>query len=403
MLRRDMLAALGASALAKSAAAASTHFWMSPALPDGTLAEATVRSLPGKQPLICLTDRPPNYETPIHHFAAPITPNDAFFVRYHLAKVPSMENLGTWLLNIDGDAADHPLGLALDDLRTTFPQIEVAAVCQCAGNRRGLSIPHVPGVEWGYGAMGSALWRGPRLKDVLARAGVKRSAVEVWLGGADGPMLAATPRFQKSLPIGKALAEEVIIATSMNGQDLPHLNGYPARIVVPGWTATYWMKHVNVIRLSSKPLQDYWMRQEYRVPARMFPVDHPFTTQETRATWPVTEIVVNSLVAFPLDGMRLPRSGVAIEGVAWDRGHGIRRVEISLDSGRHWQPARLGKDLGPFAFRAFRFATGTLPAGDHVISSRAVSNAGETQPAKLAWNPGGYQNNVPQRIAVTVA
>ena len=119
----------------------------------------------------------------------------------------------------------------------------MAAVCQCSGNRRGLSSPHVAGVEWGYGAMGSATWRGPRLKDVLAKAGVKAGAVEVWLDGADGPVLPTTPDFLKSLPLDKAMSDDVIIATTMNGEPLPHLNGYPARIVVPGWTATYWMKH----------------------------------------------------------------------------------------------------------------------------------------------------------------
>ena len=134
-------------------------------------------------------------------------------------------------------------------------------MCQCSGNRRGLSQPHVAGVEWGYGAMGCATWRGPRLKDVLAKAGVKPAAVEVWLDGADGPVLPTTPDFLKALPMEKAMADEVIIATSMNGQPLPHLNGYPARVIVPGWTATYWMKHVTNIQLSSKPLDNFWMQE----------------------------------------------------------------------------------------------------------------------------------------------
>ena len=115
-------------------------------------------------------------------------------------------------------------------------------------------------MEWGYGAMGNAVWRGPRLKDVLAKAGVKAGAVEVWLDGADGPVLPTTPDFLKALPMDKAMADEVIIATTMNGQPLPHLNGYPARVVVPGWTATYWMKHVTSIQLSSKPLENFWVQ-----------------------------------------------------------------------------------------------------------------------------------------------
>jgi sulfite dehydrogenase (cytochrome) subunit A len=241
------------------------------------------------------------------------------------------------------------------------------------------------------------------LKDVLAKAGVKAGAVEVWLDGADKPVLPTTPDFHKSLPMDKAMSDEVIIATSMNGQKLPHMNGYPARLVVPGWTATYWMKHVTSIQLSAKPLDSFWMQKAYRVPAGMFPVDRPFPTQDNQTIWPITDIVVNSLVADPIDGTRQPAGGFTVQGVAWDRGHGIKQVEVSLDGGKTWKQATLGKDLGRFAFRAFSFATGKLPAGNYVVASRATNNAGETQVDKLKFNPAGYQNNVPQQIAVTVA
>ncbi len=191
-----------------------------------------------------------------------------------------MAALGKWSLAVGGDAADQQITLSVADLEKNFDQQEITAVCQCSGNRRGLSQPHVAGVEWGYGAMGNAVWRGPRLKDVLAKVGVKPAAVEVWLDGADGPVLPTTPDFNKALPMDKAMADEVIIATSMNGKPLPHLNGYPARLIVPGWTATYWMKHISHIQLSSKPLDNFWIQKAYRVPAGMFPVDHPFPSQD---------------------------------------------------------------------------------------------------------------------------
>jgi len=404
MNRRGLLAGAGAAVLtAGSARAVEKPRWMSPQLPDGTRDEAVMEALPGKQGLIRLADRPPNYETPIDAFRTAITPNDEFFVRYHLAGIPPMAALESWSLNVGGEAADRQITLSLDDLEKNFEQVEVVAVCQCSGNRRGLSSPHVAGVEWGYGAMGAAAWRGPRLKDVLAKAGVKAGAVEVWLNGADGPVLPTTPDFRKSLPMDKALSDEVIIATSMNGQALPHLNGYPARVVVPGWTATYWMKHVNNIQISTKPLDNFWMQKAYRVPAGMFPVDHPFATQDNQTTWPITDMVVNSVVAGPAEGTRLSTRGFTVQGVAWDRGHGIKRVEVSLDSGKTWQDARLQKDLGPFAFRGFILPTGQIPAGDYVISSRATNNNGETQVEKLKFNPAGYHNNVPQQVAVTVA
>jgi DMSO/TMAO reductase YedYZ molybdopterin-dependent catalytic subunit len=404
MNRRQILTGLGGAALAAgSARAVDKPRWMSPQLPVGTREEATLEALPGKQKLIRLADRPPNYETPIEAFRTAITPNDQFFVRYHLAVIPPMADLGKWSLTVGGEAADRQITLGLEELRTGFPQAEVAAVCQCSGNRRGLSSPHVPGVEWGYGAMGNAVWRGPRLKDVLAKAGVKAGALEVWLDGADSPVLPTTPDFLKSLPMDKALADETIIATTMNGQPLPHLNGYPARVIVPGWTATYWMKHVTSIQLSSKPLENFWVKAAYRVPAGMFPVDRAFPSQDTQATWPITEMVVNSVIADPIAGTRLTAAGFAIEGVAWDRGHGIRQVEVSLDGGKSWKEATLDKDLGRFAFRGFNFHTGKIAAGNYVLSSRAVNNAGETQVDTLKFNPAGYHNNVPQQIPVTVA
>lgn len=403
MHRRDMLVGLGAAALAtKPALAAERSPWLSPLLPEGTREEATLQTLPGKQPLICLADRPPNYETPIDAFRTAITGNDRFFVRYHLAGVPDMTALQKWSLTVGGDAAQRQMQFGLADLRK-LPEAEVTAVCQCSGNRRGLFNPHVAGVEWGYGAMGNAVWRGVKLKDVLAKAGIASNAVEVWFHGMDGPVLPVTPAFHKSLPLPKALADEVIIAWSMNGQQLPHYNGYPARLIVPGWTATYWMKHLSSIEISSKPLANFWIQKAYRVPAGMFPVELPFQTQNDASTWPITEMVVNSAIADPLGGARVPASGCIVRGVAWDRGHGIKQVEVTVDGGKTWKTATLDKDVGRFAFRAFSFATGRLPPGPCTVSARATNNAGETQAAALKFNPAGYHNNVPQKLDLMVA
>ena len=128
-------------------------------------------ALPGKRPLIKLSYRPPNFETPLDYFREPITPNDAFFVRYHNADIPEVD-AGKWRLRVGGDAAAKPFEIGLDELTRGFEPVELVAVCQCSGNRRGLAKPHVAGVQWGYGAMGNARWTGVRLKDVLARAGL---------------------------------------------------------------------------------------------------------------------------------------------------------------------------------------------------------------------------------------
>ncbi|HET8995534.1 MAG TPA: molybdopterin-dependent oxidoreductase [Acetobacteraceae bacterium] len=406
MHRRGMLAGLGLAVLGGSAARAAENGspWLSPMQPSGTRAGAKLVRLPGKQPLIQLSERPPNYEAPIETFRNAVTPNDEFFVRYHLAGIPDMDGLAKWSLSIGGDAAQRSLHFAsLAELRNGFPEHEVTAVCQCSGNRRGLSDPHVAGVEWGYGAMGSAVWRGVRLKDVLAKAGIKSGAVEIWIHGMDGPVLPTTPAFHKSLPLDKATTDEVLIAYAMNGTALPHYNGYPVRLVVPGWTATYWMKHLSAIEISSKPQPSFWMQKAYRVPAGMFPVDTAFASQNDAKSWPITEMVVNSVIADPIDGAQVPAAGFTVHGMAWDRGHGIRSVEISIDGGRTWHLARLDKEHGHFAFRAFSFSTGKLPPGPCTIAARATSKAGETQAEKLKWNPAGYHNNVPQTLTVTVA
>jgi hypothetical protein len=285
------------------------------------------------------------------------------------------------------------------DLRT-LPSVEFAAVCQCSGNRRGLFSPHVPGVEWGVGAMGNARWRGARLRDVLARAGIRPEAVEIGLAGADGPVLPATPKFAKSIPIDRALDDDTIVAYEMNGAPLPHFNGFPARLVVPGWTATYWMKHLTTLEIRSTPLRNFWMSTAYRVPRGMFPVAKPFATQDNEQTSPITEIVVNSLVTNLSDGNRVQTGGFGVEGIAWDSGSGIKLVEVSNDGGTTWRGATLGQDLGRYAFRTWNVSLRASKPGPLTVMVRAVSKAGAMQPAKLLFNPAGYQHNVVQSLSL---
>jgi sulfite dehydrogenase len=400
MRRRDMIAGAGAALLASpSVAVESTRI---PAeLPDGTRQIAQFANLPDKRRLLRLTDRPPNYATPINVFTDAVTPNDRFYVRYHLAGVPSADDMDGWTLSIGGDAVEHPVRLKMSDLRD-LPSNELLAVCQCAGNRRGFIDPHVAGVQWTDGGMGCAVWRGPALRDVLKAAGVKPGALEVWLGGADKPVPEGTPPFRKSIPMEKALDGDTIVAIAMNNAPLPLLNGYPARLVLPGWVGTYWMKHLTTIEVSTSPLKNFWMQTAYRVPAGLFPVERPFQSQATGTTVPVTELVVNSLIADPLDGEEVDRSGFTIRGVAWDHGAGINRVEVSLDGGGTWQDALLDRPLGPYAYRRFSLQTGFIRRGTYRLMSRATSHSGERQADRFKVNPGGYHNNVPRPISVVV-
>jgi DMSO/TMAO reductase YedYZ molybdopterin-dependent catalytic subunit len=372
-------------------------------LPQGALESALFDTLPGKVALIKKTYRPPNFETPVSYFNEAFTPNEAFFVRYHLASIPQID-AATWKLSIGGEAADKSFELTFDALKHEFEPVEIAAVCQCSGNRRGLSNPHVPGVEWGYGAMGNARWKGARLKDVLARAGLKKEAVEVVFDGADGPVLDKTPDFVKSLPVWRALDENTLLAYEMNGEPLPHWNGYPVRVVVPGWTATYWMKHVISLQAVSKPYNGFWMEKAYRIPKGKFPIVDRFISQETEANTPITEMVVNSLITNLHDGSVLPAGKAAVvRGIAWDGGFGMRAVDVSVDGGASWRPAELGPDLGRFAWRQWTYPIATPQAGNYTIMARATNAVGASQTFDLVFNPAGYHNNVVQRLRVQVA
>jgi len=370
-------------------------------LPTGVRAEAVLEALPGKKPLIKLSYRPPNYETPIANFRTAITPNDAFFVRYHLADIPSVD-ARRWRLTVGGEGANGRVQLSLDDLRA-MPATEVVAVCQCSGNRRGLFEPHVVGVEWGYGAMGCARFKGVRLKDVLDKVGLKKEAIELVLDGADGPVLDKTPDFVKSVPVAKAV-EDGLVAYEMNGQPLPHFNGFPARIIVPGWTATYWVKHITSIMATTKPFEGFWMKGAYRVPVGRFPLVARFTSQDTEANTPITEMVVNSLITSHDDGSDVKAGApLTIGGVAWDGGYGIRTVEVSTDGGRTFAAAQLGEDLGRFAFRTFSFPVTAAARGKLAVTARAINKVGQTQTAELIQNPAGYHHNVMHTVTLNVA
>ena len=356
-------------------------------------------ALAGKKPLIRRAFRPPNFETPLEDLAPPFTRNDAFFVRYHLPVIPQVDP-AAWRLQIAG--AQRPLTLSLKELKSGFEHVSVAAVNQCAGNRRGLFTPRVPGVQWGNGAMGNALWRGVRLRDVLHRAGVAHDALEVVFDGADSPLLPATPDFLKSLPVERALDENTLIAFQMNGQPLPHWNGAPARLIVPGWVGTYWVKHLTAIRIEPKAFDGFWMKAAYRVPTGAFPGSR-FTTQENAETTPVTELMVNSLITSHVSGARLRRGErVELAGKAWDSGAGIEGVEVSADHGQSWRDATLQRDLGRFAWREFRFALDTSKAGPLEMVVRARSRGGAKQPDTLTPNPSGYHDNIVQTVSLEV-
>jgi DMSO/TMAO reductase YedYZ molybdopterin-dependent catalytic subunit len=338
----------------------------------------------------------------VAYFDDPFTPNARFFVRYHHSAIPQV-NLSEWKLTIGGDAVGKPLEFTMAELQRNFEVVEIPALCLCAGNRRGLFQPHVPGVQWGYGAMGNALWKGIRLQEVLNKAKLQKDALEVTFDGTDAGVLEKTPDFVKSLPLWKALDEYTLIAFEMNGEALPHWNGFPARLVVPGWAATYWLKHLTSINVRTKPFDGFWMKTAYRIPKGKFAVVDRFLSQETDANTPITELLVNSLITNLADGQRFRRSQeIEVKGVAWDGGYGIESVAVSTDEGRTWRRGKLGKDYGPYAWRPWSYRFKPVTKGRATVMARATNRIGGTQTSELIVNPAGYHHNVVQRIAIDV-
>jgi DMSO/TMAO reductase YedYZ molybdopterin-dependent catalytic subunit len=361
-------------------------------------ADAPMR-FPGKVPMRALNDLPPCLEAPWSAFRTDLTPNEAFYVRWHLQIIPTAVDPRTWRLKVGGHV-EHPLELSLDDLRR-MKQLSVVAVNQCSGNSRSLFAPRVPGAQWANGAMGNARWTGVPLREVLERVGLKAGTVDVAFDGLDHGGLPTVHDFIKSLPVEEARREDVLLAYEMNGQPLPLLNGFPLRLVVPGWYATYWMKALTEITVLPKAFDGFWMAKAYRIPTTVNALEKP--GELASVTVPINKMNVRSFLTSHEAGARIAfEQPCELNGIAFDGGSGIKQVEVSTDGGQSWQEAKLDGDLGKYSFRRWRLAWRPGQRGQIAILVRATSNAGETQPASAGWNRSGYMRNVVEQVAVEV-
>ena len=359
---------------------------------------------PQKRPLIRVHTRPPHLETPFEVYnGGAITPNDAFFVRYHLANIPLSIDPETYRLEVKGSVAT-PLSLSLADLKK-MPHHEVVAVNQCSGNSRGFSEPRVFGAQLANGAMGNARWIGVPLKAVLEKAGISASAKNIVFNGLDMPVLPTTPDFRKSLDVEHALSGEPLLAWSMNGVDIPFLNGYPLKLIVPGYFGTYWVKHLSDIDVLDKPFEGLdakFMTTAYRVPDNDCQCVAPGTAPDK--TRPISTLAVRSFITSVANGGTVAAGRpVELKGIAFDGGTGIRKVEVSVDGGQTWRAATLGHDLGKFSFREWSLPVAFRQKGPAVLMVRATTRGGEVQPATATWNPAGYRRNVIESTTVAVA
>ncbi|CAN5518423.1 molybdopterin-dependent oxidoreductase [soil metagenome] len=345
----------------------------------------------GKDSMLLLTDRPPNLETPLKYFLQDYTPNNVFFVRWHLAGLPTKIDLDTFRLHIGGNV-ENELTLSINDLKTKFTPYTITALCECAGNSRSFFDPRVPGGQWKNGAMGNAKWTGVKLKDILATAGAKGGSKEVSFNGLDAPPIAATPDFVKSLEYKHAEEGEVIIAYEMNGEPLPLLNGYPLKLVVPGWYATYWVGMLNEVQVLTDTFKGFWMQKAYLVPKDVVNGNESPDSLATKME-PINKMDVRSIFVSPEPENIIPVDKTTdIQGLAFDAGYGITKVEVSRDSGKTWMPAKLDAELGKYSWRRWHYDLTPTAKGTYYLQVRATNARGETQPQQQ-WNRSGYMRN----------
>jgi DMSO/TMAO reductase YedYZ molybdopterin-dependent catalytic subunit len=394
--RRRLLGAAGAAGFALSKPAWAQTMTVLP-LPGGPGARPITTAFPQKGPMILQRTRPPLLETPFEVFDKGVfTPNDQFYVRWHWAVIPTDIETDKFSLTVRGHV-NRTLSLSLDDILHGLPSVQFSAVNQCSGNSRGFFEPRVPGGEWANGAMGNALWTGVRLKDVLDRAGVKPGAVQVRFKGLDEPVVADAPHFMKSLDIDHARDGEVMIAYAMNGEQLPLVNGFPLRLVVPGWYATYWVKMLNDIEVLNQPDVNYWTKVAYTIPDTPHASIRPGETNVKMV--PINRMVPRSFVTNVPSGQKVHSAApTPLRGIAFGGDCGVASVDYSIDRGKSWHQAQLGKDEGKYGFRQWQTQL-TLPApGSYTVSVRCTNSNGVAQPDTANWNPAGFMRNVVESI-----
>ncbi len=358
-------------------------------------------AFPEKKPLITYSNRPPLLETPVEYFTSDITPNELFFVRWHMPVIPTVKWIDSYTLHVSGEV-ENELSLSLHALKNDFKSVTVTATQQCGGNSRSAFHPTPVGIQWGNGAMGCATFKGVRLKDILKKASPNAQAQWVSFNGLDRPVKSDIPIFKRELHIDE-IGDDVIVAYEMNGEELPFLNGYPLRLVIPGWYADSWVKQLSQISVTTKYQPTFFMDVAYRIPDNECRCEEP--AKPAKKSRPLAKMDVKSVIALPKNRSSFKLgSTLTLKGVAFDGGSGIAKVEFSLDGGKSWQTASLKAQRSPYAFVLFEHRLKPLHKGKMRIMVRATAKDGSMQPFahEIGWNHGGYGYNGIDSVEVEI-
>ena len=364
------------------------------------VAWAAESEIAGKDGLSLLNDRPLNAETPPHLLDDAITPTRRHFIRNN-GIPPTKTAPDSWTLAVDG-LVDNPLQLSIADLKSQFETVTMALTIECGGNGRAFFNPPAKGNQWTYGAVACSKWTGARLRDVLEKAGVQSNVVYTAHVGADEHLSREPGKLplSRGVPISKAMADNILIAYAMNGEDLHPMNGAPLRLVVPGWPGS----------CSQKWLKRIWLRDivhdgpkmtgtAYRVPS--YPVS-PGEKVDKKDFNIIERMPVKSLITHPQTKAKVGKS-LEVRGHAWSGDRSIRRVDVSIDFGATWKAAELDAPIDEGAWQNWRADVAFPQSGYYEVWARATDSAGEAQPFAIDWNPKGYLNNTMHRVAVVAS
>lgn len=352
--------------------------------------------------LIIHTTDPVNAEPPLDKLMENfITPQPLYYIRNH-GPIPEI-NVEEYRLVVNG-MVDRELEFNLNAIMHDFEKHTVMATLQCAGNRRVQLIEYkeVPGeVPWQEGAIGNAVWAGARLKDILQMTGVRQEAQYVAFMGADEVIRHnENVGFGASIPVRKALTDDVILAYEMNGKPLEPTHGFPLRGLVPGYIGARSVKWLTHITLQEAPSKNYFQDHAYR----LFPPEAKPETVIWETGIQLSDLAVNCVITTPRQNEIITKQDYTAEGWAMSGdGRKITRVEVSTDGGLSWHEAAISESGSKWAWVFWKVDL-HLHNGITEIIARAFDDGNFSQPEDIAtvWNFKGYMNNAWHKLPVSV-
>ncbi len=336
------------------------------------------------------------FATPPKVLQENIVPNDLYYIRNHWKDSPQID-AASYRLVVDGQV-ERSLSLTYQELKE-LPQKRFQVTFECCGNSpvpeyytKSLRISSVMEQIKGHGIMGNAEWAGVSLADVLEKAGVKSSAVEVMFEGADhGPDEVvgdpAEVTYERSLPIAKATHPDTLLAYEMNGEPLPQAHGFPLRLLVSGWYGMNSIKWLVGIHVLDHEFKGFYMTERYQ------------TANEPGSPIPytyLTKMKVKSIITNPVPGEIIPTSGYTLAGAAWSGEDEVTKVDISTDGGQTWSPVDVLHPKSGYSWSRWEHNWRPSGPGSYTLMSRATNDKGETQPMEFPnkWDGRGYANNM---------